>query len=193
MALQAPRIRSWRFQRAPARLQALFPEGRVTDWLAIIPESIATFTEAPFLRWRQLHPVSTVRLADGSIVYWGAVSESIYSIAERPPGTEGNAPAIERRSGVRLSLACAAWYEAGPPARTKTGVSQLINMSNSGVSFTTEAKLRKGARAGLRIAWPVRLEGNLPVELAVAGKLVRTDAAQAALQYDRLAFNIAAT
>ena len=189
MAFEMPRVRFWQFRKASSRLQALFREGKDTDWVASVPESMASFVEPYFARWRKLHPMSSVQLPDGSIVYWGAPRESITLIADRYPQPDGVAPpGGERRIGVRVPLACATWYETGSPAHKKTGVGRIIDMSSSGVSFTTESSLRRGTRVALHITWPVQLEGEVPVELFAAGKLVRTEQTRAALQYDRIAF-----
>ncbi len=192
MAMQTPRIRLWPFHKAPSRHRELFREGNDLDWVASVPEAIAGFTENHFLRWRQLHNVSAVRLPDGSVIYWGAPRESISKIADRYTQLNRAAPVgTERRVGVRVALAWATWYETGSSARKRTGVGRVIDMSSSGVAFTTESFLRRGTRVSLRIQWPVKLEGEVPVELFVAGKLVRSERTKAALQYDRTAFRLA--
>ena len=192
MALQTPRIQSWPFLKAPRRLKAFFREGTSTDWVASVPESLAVFTESHFQRLRQLHPVSSVRLPDGSMVYWGAPREAITSIAVQHSHPELVAPpSKERRAGVRVPLAWVMRYEAGSPAHKKTGAGRTIDMSSSGVAFTTESLLRKNTRVALHIPWPVRLDGNVPVELFAEGKVVRTEQSRAALQYDQIAIRVA--
>jgi hypothetical protein len=70
------------------------------------------------------------------------------------------------------------------------GAGRVIDMSSSGVFFTTESLLRRNTRVALHVAWPVRLDGDVPVELFAEGKLVRTERTRAALQYDRIAFRV---
>ena len=194
MALQTPRIQFWPFRKAPARLQALFREGKDTDWVASVPKPMADFTESSFLRWRQLHPVSSARLPNGRIVYWGAPRESITVIAELFPQPDLVASTDkERRVGARVPLTCTTWYETGPAGRKKAGTGRIIDMSTSGVSFTTETLLRKGCRVELHIAWPVQLEGDVPVELFASGKVIRAESNRASLRYDHITFRIAPT
>lgn len=193
MALQTPRIQSWPFRKTPARLQALFPEGKEMDWVASVPAPLADITESHFLRLRQLHPVSSVRLADGRVVYCGAPRESITLIADQnaKPNVVTPFDDRERRNGTRVPLACTVRYEIGSSTHKKTGVGRTIDMSSSGVLFTTQSLLRTNTRVALHVAWPIRLEGDLPVELFAEGKVVRTEPLRAAIKYDQIAFRVA--
>lgn len=193
MAPQMPRIQLWQFRDAPARIQALFPEGKEADWVASVPEELAAVSEAQFLRWRKLYPVSSMRLPDGSAVHWGAPRESINLIAKQH-AQPGSIPSVakERRTGVRVPLGCSTRYQAGSPGKEKAGIGRIIDISSSGAAFTTESLLPPGTRAALYIPWPISLDGGVPVELHAAGKVVRGDEARAALQFDRVAFEIAA-
>jgi hypothetical protein len=192
MALQTPRIQLWPFRRAPLRFKALFLEGKNADWVASVPEPLAGVIEPHIFRLRKLHPVSSVRLADGSIVYWGAPRESMTLIADQFAQSSGVAsPGKERRIGVRVPLACAMRYEAGSPNHKRTGQGSVIDLSSSGVAFTTESLLRNRTKVALYIQWPIRLEGDVPVELFATGKVVRTEPTRAAIQYDQIAFRVA--
>ncbi|MDP8988769.1 MAG: PilZ domain-containing protein [Acidobacteriota bacterium] len=173
-------------------MKALFLEGNNADWVASVPEPLASVIEPHMLRLRKLHPVSSVRLADGSIVYWGAPRESMTSLADQYLQSDVVAPPDrERRSGVRVPLACAMRYETGSLAHKKTGEGTVIDISSSGVAFTTESSLHNRARVALHIQWPVRLEEDVPVELFATGKVVRAEQTKAAIQYDQIAFKIA--
>ena len=188
MSAETTRIRSWRFHRAPSSLKALFPVGQVTDWLAVIPESLVGLSAAAFLRWRPLHPVVSVRLQDGSTAYWGAVSQSVYSIESERSTSEAQ-EVTERRRTPRVRLTCDALFDSGS-AKKKTDSCHLLNMSSTGVCFTTERALRKGARVNLRVRWPIRLENRHPLEMLITGKIVRAEQTQAALEYDRMVFDV---
>jgi hypothetical protein len=190
MALETPRIRLWQFRKAPSRLKALFREGNDMDWVASIPEPLVDVFEPYYFRLRQLHPVSSVRLSDRSIVYWGAARESITLITGQDAQPRVAHSDRERRIGVRIPLACAMWYEAGSSAQKNTGVGRVIDMSNSGIAFTTESLLRRNTRVALHIQWPVRLQGEVPVELFASGKVIRAERTRAALQYDQIAFKV---
>lgn len=193
MALLTPRIQSWPFRKTPARLQALFPEGKEMDWVASVPAPLAGVTESHFLRLRQLHPVSSVRFPDGRVVYCGAPRESITLIAGQHAQPNVIAPLDERerRNGRRVPLACTVRYEIGSSTHKKTGMGRTIDMSSSGVLFTTESLLRANTRVALHVTWPVRLESDVPVELYAEGKVVRTESSRAAIKYDQIAFRVA--
>ncbi len=191
MALQTLRIRLWPFRKAPARLKAIFDEGRDTDWVAIVPDSITSVIEPYFLRLRQLHPVSSVRLPDGSAVYWGAPRESIALVqTQHPLPSAAPPPDKERRIGVRVPLECAMWYETGSPAHHRRGQGRVLNMSSTGVAFTTESLLRRNTRVALHVQWPLRLEADVPVELFASGKIVRAEPSRAALAFDQISFRL---
>jgi hypothetical protein len=189
MALETPRIQLWPFRKAPAHLKALFSEGSDIDWVASVPEPLVEVIEPYFFRLRQLHPVSSVRLPNRSVAYWGAPRESINLIASRYAMPAVVAPrGRERRIGVRVRLACAMWYETGQRAHKSTGEGRVIDMSSSGVAFTSESLLRRNTRVALHIQWPDKLEGEVPVELFAGGKVVRVEDTRAALRFDQLAF-----
>jgi hypothetical protein len=191
MASPTRLIRFWPFRKAPSRVKALFREGKDTDWVASVPESMTDVIEPHFFRLRQLHPVASVQLPDRSTVYWGAPRESISVIASQHPQPSVVAIADgERRTGVRVPLGYTMWYETDSRAPKDTGEGRVIDMSSTGIAFTTESLLRKNTRVELRIPWPVQLEGDVPVELYAAGKIVRAEPAKAALQYDKIAFRV---
>jgi hypothetical protein len=191
MASPTRLIRFWPFRKAPSRVKALFREGKDTDWVASVPESMTDVIEPHFLRLQQLHPVASAQLPDRSTVYWGAPRESITVIASQYAHPDVVAtPDRERRTGVRVPLGSAMWYQTGSRAPKNTGEGRVIDMSSTGIAFTTESLLRKNTRAELRIQWPVRLEGDVPVELFAAGTVVRAEPARAALQYDKIAFRV---
>ncbi len=188
MAAQMPRILLWRFREAPVRFQELFPEGKDPDWIASVPEPLADLSETQFLRWRKLYPVSSMRLPDGTAVYWGAPRESVNLIAAQyPQSTSVPADIRERRTGVRVPLGCSARYQAGP-SNSQTGIGRIIDMSSSGAAFTTGSLLPPGTSAALYIPWPISLDDGVPVELHAIGKVVRGDETRAALQFERVAF-----
>jgi hypothetical protein len=91
---------------------------------------------------------------------------------------------------VRVPLACTLRYETGSLAQKKIGMGRVIDMSSSGVFFTTESSLRRNTRVALHVGWPVRIDGDVPVELYAEGRIIRTEPTKAALQYDRIAFRI---
>ena len=70
----------------------------------------------------------------------------------------------------------------------QVGLGKTINMSGGGVLFTTESPLPEGERIELVVNWLARFDDALPVKLVLTGRLVRSDAAQAAMCIDRYEF-----
>ena len=68
------------------------------------------------------------------------------------------------------------------------GLGKSLNMSSSGVLFTTESILREGQRVELAVSWPVLLDNMLPLKLVASGRLVRSQGTQAAMSIDKYEF-----
>jgi hypothetical protein len=93
----------------------------------------------------------------------------------------------ERRSVQRVRLECRVRYEThSKPVRAGEG--RTIDMSSSGISFTTESGLEVSARITLFVAWPVPLEDDVPIELWAIGTLVWTKPTTAALRLENISF-----
>src|SRR4029077_20080591 len=68
------------------------------------------------------------------------------------------------------------------------GLGKSLNMSSSGVLFTTESILREGQRVELAVSWPLLLNNALPLKLVASGRLVRSQGTQAAMSIDKYEF-----
>jgi len=68
------------------------------------------------------------------------------------------------------------------------GLGKSLNMSSSGVLFTTESILREGQRVELAVSWPVLLNDVLPLKLVASGRLVRSQGKRAAMSIDKYEF-----
>ena len=68
------------------------------------------------------------------------------------------------------------------------GLGKSLNMSSSGVLFTTESILREGQRVELAVSWPVLLNNVLPLKLVARGRLVRSQGTLAAMSIDKYEF-----
>lgn len=177
----------WSFRQAPHEFQMLFREGRDTDWVAHAPEAERQAIESTLLQWRPIYPVQSTELADRSVVYHGAPREALDSIAERGAPVIGSLSASqERRTGIRMAVSCPSRYKT--PA--KTGFGHTIDMSTTGIAFTTESMLARNTEVTLRVKWPIRLESGVPVELYAVGKLARAEPMKAAMRIDSMNFSI---
>ena len=64
----------------------------------------------------------------------------------------------------------------------ETGDGKTLNISSSGVLFTSEQMLRPGRRLELSISWPVQLNDLVPLKLVARGRVVRFEEGQAAIE-----------
>jgi hypothetical protein len=184
---KSERVRMWSFRQAPREFQTLFREGKDTDWVAHAPESERQAIEPSLLQWRPVYPVQSTELADRSVVYHGAPSDALDLIAEHgSPVTGSLSPSQERRKGIRVAMTCPSRYNT----HTEIGFGHTIDISVSGIAFTTESLLARNTDVTLRVKWPIRLESGVPVALYAVGKLARAEPMKAAMQIDSMSFAI---
>ncbi len=96
----------------------------------------------------------------------------------------------ERRSCNRLPIERQVKYKIfeGHKSVIRVGLGKSLNMSSSGVLFTTESTLIEGERIELAVSWPALLDSVLPLKLIARGRLVRADGTQAAMTIERYEF-----
>ena len=70
----------------------------------------------------------------------------------------------------------------------ETGVGATVNISSSGVYFTTEKALLPGRRVELAISWPAELDRNTALKLVARGRVVRVDQNRAACEIQSFEF-----
>jgi PilZ domain-containing protein len=190
MASETPqRVSIWSFHLAPPDFRELFSEGGDADWVVYVPPAQRRIVEPSLLRWRDVYPVRSVELTDRSVVYCGAPREAMQMITKKGKSVVGPTPDKERRAADRVQIVYPIRYETHTQPK-QIGMGHTIDMSNGGIAFTTESFLPANAPVTLHVAWPVRLDGTVPIELIAAGRLARTEAMRAALQLDRLSFSI---
>jgi hypothetical protein len=69
----------------------------------------------------------------------------------------------------------------------EAGEGKTLNISSSGVLFTSEPMLLPGRRIELAISWPAQLNNQVPLKLVARGRVVRFEEGIAAveiLQYE---------
>src|SRR5580698_5197349 len=72
-----------------------------------------------------------------------------------------------------------------------TGVGQTVDLSSGGVLFDPGRHLPVGLNVELAIAWPVLLRNEAPMQLVVAGRIVRTAEGQTAVAMSQHEFRTA--
>ncbi|MCL5745484.1 MAG: hypothetical protein M1541_16430 [Acidobacteria bacterium] len=70
----------------------------------------------------------------------------------------------------------------------RTGAGKTVDMSSSGVLFTTDCPLSAGNRLELSVNWPAQLDNSCPLKLVALGRVVRADTATAAIAIEKYEF-----
>jgi PilZ domain len=68
------------------------------------------------------------------------------------------------------------------------GDGKTLNISSSGVLFTTEHMLLPGRRMELAISWPAQLNNKTPLKLVARGRVVRFEGGRAAMEIQQYEF-----
>ena len=99
----------------------------------------------------------------------------------------------ERRSARRFPIELDLLYRAtGKRDRRFAGAGKTENISSSGILFRTEQALEPDLNIEASIAWPVRLQSEVPLKLRVRGRVVRTEPGAAVLAIQQYTFHTAA-
>jgi hypothetical protein len=70
----------------------------------------------------------------------------------------------------------------------ETGMGKTLNISSSGVWFSTENMLTSGMPVELSMNWPVLLNDSCPMKLMIYGCVVRSNEKGAAVAIERYEF-----
>jgi hypothetical protein len=73
------------------------------------------------------------------------------------------------------------------------GTGRTLNMSSSGILFTTAAQLPLGRRVELSVDWPAQLNENCGLKLIAMGRVVRSSADSSAMRIEKYDFRTRAT
>ena len=69
-----------------------------------------------------------------------------------------------------------------------TGAGRSLDISSGGILFTTNERLPTGRMIEISVNWPARLDGTCLLQLVATGRVVRSDAATAAVRIERYEF-----
>ena len=70
----------------------------------------------------------------------------------------------------------------------ETGVGSTVNISSSGVMFSTDKPLLPGRRVEVAISWPAELNRSTALKLVARGRIVRTEDGHAAAELQNFEF-----
>jgi hypothetical protein len=97
----------------------------------------------------------------------------------------------ERRRSERFSIEREVRFRLFKQRKTHAAWNgKTINISSSGVLFTSDAVPRLGENLELSISWPVRLDNKSPLKLVVRGNVVRVEPGRAAMKVQHHEFHI---
>ncbi|PWU11619.1 MAG: hypothetical protein C5B51_02240 [Terriglobia bacterium] len=100
-----------------------------------------------------------------------------------------NKPTNERRMKRRFLIEQEVRYKMLYGQRiAETGAGKTLNISSSGVWFTTENMLTIGMPVELSMNWPVLLNDSCPMKLMIYGCVVRSNEKGAAVAIERYEF-----
>lgn len=95
----------------------------------------------------------------------------------------------ERRGASRFPLQEPLFYRVIQARSDRpTGMGRTLDMSSSGICFTTETALPPGKMVEISVEWPAQLDGVCPLKFVAVGRVVRADSTVAAMRIERYEF-----
>jgi hypothetical protein len=102
----------------------------------------------------------------------------------------GRSGGDERRASTRLPIEREVRYKVLGKGNilTQTGEGKTLNISSAGALFTTQTPLPEQQLVELAVSWPARLNGLLPLNLVIRGRVIRSHQTQAAIRIEQYDF-----
>lgn len=97
----------------------------------------------------------------------------------------------ERRAARRFPITLEVRYWIFDKKEAFSGRGETLNISSSGILFTTEQHTLHGKYLELSVTWPALLNKRTPLQLILKGELVRSEAGRAAIQIRKYEFRTA--
>lgn len=102
---------------------------------------------------------------------------------------ESDASNAERRRSSRFPIERELRYKTlSQRAESVSGVGKTLNISSSGVLFTSNHNLAVGTRIEVSISWPAQLNERCLLNLVARGRVARREEGQLALQIQQYEF-----
>ncbi len=97
--------------------------------------------------------------------------------------------ASDRRCADRFPIERELRYKVlSKRSQDEAGGGKTLNMSSSGVLFTSEHFLVPGKRVEVSISWPAQLNNSTKLKLVARGRVVRSEGGKAALEIQQYEF-----
>ena len=95
----------------------------------------------------------------------------------------------ERRSSDRFPIEREVRYRVmNKRGAEEAGGGKTMNMSSTGVLFTTDSFLLPGKKLEVAISWPAQLDNKCPLKFVARGRVVRSEAGMAAIEIQQYEF-----
>lgn len=98
----------------------------------------------------------------------------------------------DRRTADRFPIQREVHYKVlNKKSPDEAGLGRTINMSSTGILFTTDHMLLPGRRLELAISWPAQLNNQTPLRLVARGRVTRYEEGLAAIEIQQYEFRTA--
>jgi hypothetical protein len=105
------------------------------------------------------------------------------------PGFLDRPPFLERRKSARFPVREDLHYRVVNSRKDNSAeVGLSLDMSSSGIRFSTRERIEIGRYVQVSVNWPARLGGTCPLKVVASGRVVRSDVHWAALSIQRYEF-----
>ncbi len=95
----------------------------------------------------------------------------------------------DRRSADRFPIEREVRYKVlSKKSADDMGLGRTVNMSSTGILFTTDHILLPGRRLELAISWPAQLNNQTPLKLVARGRVIRYEEGLAAIEIQQYEF-----
>ena len=106
-----------------------------------------------------------------------------------PGELDGKTSTSDRRHSDRFPIEREVRYRVlNKRGGEEAGDGKTLNISSSGVLFTSEHLLLPGRRLELAISWPAQLNQQVPLKLVARGRVVRFEQGRAAIEIQQYEF-----
>lgn len=101
--------------------------------------------------------------------------------------------AADRRRTTRFPVCEDLRYRVMHRSSRIVGTGKTLNIGSGGMLFTTQDKLPLNRTVEISVNWPAKLNGACPLKFVAIGRVIRSDAASAAVRIERYEFRTRAS
>ena len=94
----------------------------------------------------------------------------------------------DRRNSKRFPLHLVVRYRVIGAQSSEWIVSESVNISSTGILFTTATAVLPGQGIEAFVSWPVALDNRIPLKLSLKGPAVRCEGNRIAMRFERYEF-----